>query len=62
MAKTLPPGIYIPTPTFFQDEPADEQPVDVDAITRHVKFLCSAGVHGIVCMGSTGEAVHLNEE
>ncbi|CAF4328169.1 unnamed protein product, partial [Rotaria magnacalcarata] len=34
MAKTLPPGIYIPTPTFFQDEPADEQPVDVDAITR----------------------------
>ncbi|CAF0869494.1 unnamed protein product [Adineta steineri] len=62
MAAPLPPGIYIPIPTFFLDEPSDEQPVDVDTITRHVKYLCSAGVHGIVCMGSTGEAVHLTED
>ena len=62
MAAALPPGIYVPIPTFFHDEPADEQPVDVDTLTRHVKFLCSAGVDGIVCMGSTGEAVHLTEE
>ncbi|CAF2397676.1 unnamed protein product [Rotaria sp. Silwood2] len=62
MVTALPPGIYIPIPTFFQAESSDEQPVDVDALTRHVKYLCSAGVHGIICMGSTGEAVHLNEE
>ncbi|CAF0805249.1 unnamed protein product [Adineta ricciae] len=58
----LPPGIYVPIPTFFLDTPADDQPVDVDTVARHVQFLCSAGVHGVVCMGSTGEAVHLNED
>jgi dihydrodipicolinate synthase/N-acetylneuraminate lyase len=62
MPAALPPGIYVPIPTFFQNEPADEQPVDVETIARHVDFLCTAGVHGIVCMGSTGEAVHLNDE
>ena len=62
MSTALPPGIYVPMPTFFKDEPSDEQPIDVDVITRHIKFLCSSGVHGIICMGSTGEAVHLNED
>jgi dihydrodipicolinate synthase/N-acetylneuraminate lyase len=62
MASALPPGVYVPMPTFFLEEPADEQPVDVDTIAKHVKFLCSSGVHGVVCMGSTGEAVHLTEE
>jgi dihydrodipicolinate synthase/N-acetylneuraminate lyase len=62
MPSALPPGIYVPIPTFFLDEPSDEQPVDVDTLTRHVKYLCSAGVQGIVCMGSTGEAVHLTED
>jgi len=62
MAASLPPGVYVPMPTFFLEEPADEQPVDVDTVARHVKYLCTAGVHGIVCMGSTGEAVHLSEE
>ncbi|CAF0826514.1 unnamed protein product [Rotaria sp. Silwood1] len=62
MTTALPPGIYIPIPTFFHDEPSDEQPLDIDTLTRHIKYLCSAGVHGIVCMGSTGEAVHLNED
>lgn len=49
-------------PTFFLEEPADEQPVDVKTLDRHVKFLCSAGVQGVICMGSTGEAVHLGDE
>jgi dihydrodipicolinate synthase/N-acetylneuraminate lyase len=62
MATVLPPGVYVPMPTFFLEEPADEQPVDVDTVARHVKFLASAGVQGVVCMGSTGEAAHLNEE
>ena len=62
MATGLSPGVYVPIPTFFHDEPADEQPVDVETIKRHVEYLCSAGVHGIVCMGTTGEAVHLNDE
>jgi dihydrodipicolinate synthase/N-acetylneuraminate lyase len=62
MAPALPPGIYVPMPTFFLDEPADEQPVDVDTVAKHVKFLSEAGVQGIVCMGSTGEAVHLEDD
>ena len=62
MASALPPGIYVPMPTFFLDEPATEQPVDVDTVAKHVQFLIDAGVHGVVCMGSTGEAVHLTEE
>jgi dihydrodipicolinate synthase/N-acetylneuraminate lyase len=62
MTTVLPPGIYVPIPTFFHEEPSDEQPIDVDTITRHVKYLCSAGVHGIVSLGSTGEAVHLSVE
>jgi L-threo-3-deoxy-hexylosonate aldolase len=62
MANALPPGVYVPMPTFFQNEPADEQPVDVDALAKHVTYLCSSGVRGVVCMGSTGEAVHLTEE
>ena len=62
MASALPPGIYVPMPTFFLDEPATEQPVDVDTVAKHVQFLIAAGVHGVVCMGSTGEAVHLTEE
>lgn len=62
MATALPPGIYVPMPTFFLSEPADAEAVDIDTVARHVKFLCSAGVQGIVCMGSTGEAVHLTEE
>jgi L-threo-3-deoxy-hexylosonate aldolase len=62
MPASLPPGVYVPIPTFFHDEPSDEQPVDVDTLARHIKFLGAAGIHGVVCMGSTGEAVHLNEE
>lgn len=61
-AVALPPGIYVPIPTFFHAEPADEQPIDTETIARHIKYLCSAGVHGIVSMGSTGEAVHLTNE
>ena len=60
MTTVLPPGLYVPIPTFFHGEPSEEQPIDADTITRHVKYLCSAGIHGIVSLGSTGEAVHLS--
>lgn len=62
MAAVLPPGVYVPIPTFFHEDPSGEQPIDVETLTRHVKYLCSAGVHGIVSLGSTGEAVHLSSE
>lgn len=62
MATALPPGVYVPIPTFFSDEKENQQQVDTDTLARHVKFLSEAGVHGVVCMGSTGEAVHLTEE
>ena len=62
MATNLPAGIYVPIPTFFSGDVAGEQPVDVETISRHVTFLCQSGVNGIVCMGSTGEAVHLHDD
>lgn len=62
MTTTVPVGIYVPIPTFFHEEPVDEQPIDVETLTKHVNYLCTAGVHGIVCMGTTGEAVHLTDE
>lgn len=62
MAAVLPPGVYVPIPTFFHEDPSGEQPIDVETLTRHVKHLCTAGVHGIVSLGSTGEAVHLSPE
>ncbi|KAK6086311.1 dihydrodipicolinate synthetase family protein [Seiridium cupressi] len=55
--KPLPKGIYTPLPTFFQD---DEE-LDLDALTKHVKFTATAGTIPVVC-GSAGEAAHLSAE
>jgi len=49
-------GIFPPLPTPFTA--ADM--LDVEALSSHVSFLASAGVHGVVVLGSNGEAVHLD--
>jgi 4-hydroxy-2-oxoglutarate aldolase len=55
--RPLPKGIYTPLPTFFQD---DEE-LDLDALTKHVKYTATGGTIPVVC-GSAGEAAHLSPE
>ncbi|THV88182.1 aldolase [Aureobasidium pullulans] len=52
-------GIYAPTMTFFNPETED---LDIPTIKRHAVRLAEAGLVGLVCMGSNGEAVHLTRE
>jgi 4-hydroxy-2-oxoglutarate aldolase len=58
--KALPAGIYSPTITFFKPTPAQE--LDLDVFTKHIEFLATSGLHGVVVLGSTGEAVTLSRE
>ncbi|KAL2860586.1 hypothetical protein BJX68DRAFT_225662 [Aspergillus pseudodeflectus] len=52
----LRPGVYAPTMTFFNPDTED---LDVPVIRAHAVRLAKAGLVGLVCMGSNGEAVHL---
>ncbi|ODV84769.1 hypothetical protein CANARDRAFT_28909 [[Candida] arabinofermentans NRRL YB-2248] len=58
--QSLPHGIYSPVPTFFHDNA--EQTLDFETQKKHAKMLYDAGTVGILCGGSTGEAVHLTLE
>jgi len=58
--QMLPHGVYVPVPTFFQDN--SEQELDLETLGKHVKYLCQSGVSGIVILGSSGEAVHVSDE
>jgi dihydrodipicolinate synthase/N-acetylneuraminate lyase len=55
--KALPGGIYCPSISFFK--PSPKQELDFDMYTKHMEFLAKAGVHGVVVLGSTAEAVAL---
>ncbi|KAI1170770.1 mitochondrial putative 4-hydroxy-2-oxoglutarate aldolase [Nemania sp. FL0916] len=55
-SRSLIPGVYVPTPCFFDTETED---IDTDSIAHHVVRLARAGVTGIATQGSNGEAVHL---
>ncbi|KAG2412126.1 hypothetical protein HFD88_009682 [Aspergillus terreus] len=55
----LRPGVYAPTMTFFNPDTED---LDTPTIRRHAVRLAKAGLVGLVCMGSNGEAVHLTRE
>jgi len=57
--RDLPPGIYAPTMTFFEDGTED---VDIPIVKKHAVRLAEAGLVGLVTMGSNGEAVHLSNE
>ena len=54
--RPLRPGIYAPTPCFFD---RDEE-IDTGIITRHAVRLAEAGLAGLTVQGSNGEAVHLD--
>lgn len=58
--KALPGGIYCPSISFFK--PTAAQELDLDTYTKHIEFLAKAGVHGVVVLGSTAEAVALTRD
>jgi 4-hydroxy-2-oxoglutarate aldolase len=56
--KKLVNGIYVPVLTFFNKDDS----LDLDTFKKHISWLASAGVNGIVVLGSTGEAVALTDD
>ncbi|KAK3313018.1 Dihydrodipicolinate synthetase-like protein [Apodospora peruviana] len=63
-ARIPPKGVFVPTPTFFHPETKEagvlQSKLDVDTQIKHSIFLAKAGITGLVLLGSTGEAIHLN--
>jgi 4-hydroxy-2-oxoglutarate aldolase len=55
--RPLLPGIYTPTPTFFNSA---TQNLDLPTLQSHILRLCASGITGIVTQGSNGEACHLS--
>lgn len=64
--STSPPnGVFVPVPTFFKpaaDSKSLQAAVDVQTQTEHSIFLAKNGVRGLVLLGSTGEAIHMNRQ
>ena len=59
-AKPLPPGVYTPVITLYDDAP--RQPVNLEAMYKHCQYLVSSGMHGLVYLGTNGEMALLNHE
>ncbi|KAL1902332.1 hypothetical protein Sste5346_001308 [Sporothrix stenoceras] len=59
-AKAFPPGIHVPSLTWFRD--TDAQEIDWDVQRAHFQFLATSGLHGVVIAGTNGEAVTLSPE
>lgn len=57
-AQPPPFGVYTPGVTFFNED----ETVDFESLTCHVKRLVDSGVTGFVVHGSNGEATHLSHE
>jgi len=55
--KPFPPGVHVPSLTWFLDD--FNQEVDWDTQRKHLSFLIGSGLHGIVLAGTNGEAVAL---
>lgn len=56
-APSYPPGIHVPSLTFFDSSPRQE--IDWATQGKHISFLVKSGVHGIVLAGTNGEAIAL---
>ncbi|KAK2053105.1 dihydrodipicolinate synthetase [Colletotrichum caudatum] len=63
-ARVPPTGVFVPVPTFFHPASASAgslQPkLDIETQVRHSVYLAQNGIRGLVLLGSTGEAIHLN--
>jgi 2-keto-3-deoxy-L-rhamnonate aldolase len=64
MALTPPTGVFVPSPTFFKPHTSSSLQPEIDIATqvRHTVWLAKNGVRGLVILGSTGEAIHLNRQ
>lgn len=51
-------GIHVPSLTFFTSSPRQE--IDWPTQTKHLNFLITSGVHGVVLAGTNGEAITLS--
>lgn len=63
--RSPPTGVFVPVPTFLHPASASSglQPkVDVETQVKHSVFLAKNGIRGLVLLGSTGEAIHLNKQ
>jgi len=64
MSHNIPPtGVFVPVPTFFKPVTANsttQAAVDIPTQVQHSVFLARNGIRGLVLLGSTGEAIHLN--
>ncbi|KAH6665571.1 hypothetical protein B0J14DRAFT_550995 [Halenospora varia] len=58
VGKSFPPGVHVPSLTWFLDTPNQE--IDWAVQTKHLRFLIESGLHGIVLAGTNGEAVTLS--
>lgn len=58
MSKPALEGIHVPSLTFFSS--SSKQGIDWDTQKRHLRFLITSGVHGIVLAGTNGEAITLS--
>ncbi|KAJ5971528.1 Aldolase-type TIM barrel [Penicillium vulpinum] len=56
--KSFPPGIHGPSITFFQDD--QQQEIDWPTQERHLEYMITSGMHGIVLAGSSGESATLS--
>ncbi|KAJ9137927.1 Dihydrodipicolinate synthase [Pleurostoma richardsiae] len=59
-ARPLPPGVYTPVVTVYQDTPS--QAVDLDAMYKHCQYLVGSGMHGLVYLGTNGELPLLDHQ
>ncbi|TKA48021.1 hypothetical protein B0A54_01512 [Friedmanniomyces endolithicus] len=57
-AKPYPPGVHVPSLTFFDSSHSQE--IDWDTQRKHISFIVRSGVHGIVLAGTNGEAFPLS--
>ncbi|KAK1057797.1 hypothetical protein LTR74_013869 [Friedmanniomyces endolithicus] len=56
--KPYPPGVHVPSLTFFDSSHSQE--IDWDTQRKHISFIVRSGVHGIVLAGTNGEAFPLS--
>ncbi|KAH8880520.1 dihydrodipicolinate synthase [Thozetella sp. PMI_491] len=59
-SKPLPPGVYTPVITIYENAPS--QPVNLDAMYRHCQYLVNSGMHGLVYLGTNGEMALLTHD
>ncbi|KAF4762688.1 hypothetical protein N7455_012726 [Penicillium solitum] len=58
--KPFPPGIHGPSITFFQND--QQQEIDWATQERHLEYMITSGMHGVVLAGSSGESATLSVE